>query len=787
MQIAPSVHLTTASRPEISRWEFVLRYAAATAATLVSIAGAQLVVANSFILLLVGLTLAGVPVSLFLRRTEMRVGSLRISRPLWNSLTVLGAFGASTYYVFWSLRDFLPVLSGQSPQLFLLRFGASELVRLLMQVFLLFAAFRSFALISDKDATLAIVPSFSVLLLLIPIHKGLEVVLYFLIWSLVAALLFALDHRQNVRASASGFVPAPLPGQEVVLAARSLGAVIGISFLASAGFSYFLTSRDASERSAAEDAINALVARLSGTALSLPENAINGGPERQIDFSSGPALASNLPLWQVSAWTLGGKPVHASYWRLFALNAYNGNSWSQGNEATILIEQTAPRPERWPSRLLSKPMAAGASYYGFGVRPRNAKPRPVYDIERAVPDAALQFGKRGALVRQNVTALVPNLGFLPLLPAARALRLPSSDQKQIRFRRDGGIDVGVVTAHQTVLFLSDVPSLPEYGLARGAIPTTQLSAAQIEKSGVRLAPFLRRATLQLPAKLPRRVAQTARAMLRASAPKESNYRRAQRLALALQNGAVYTLRPPTVPEGRDATDFFLFEGARRGYCTYFAGALAVLCRTQNIPARVVSGFYNDKFNPDGSAQLIEGNAHAWTEVWVEGWGWAVVDATPPDDRGENSPSWWANWSDWTVAGFNHLLLRAREHPALVVGVGGLLILAIIAGWCARFGVLQVRSGRGAVEADAERRLIVEIYNATARRIARRFRPRFTWETPDEWLQPFASTLPRSDAEALRRLISLYLAARYAERPLPSGSAHLARRTAQQINWKRAGR
>lgn len=100
MQIAPSVHLTTATQPETSPWELTLRYAAATAATLVAIAAAQLVLATSFVVMLACITLAGVPVSLFLRRSDMRIGGVHVPRPLWNSLTVLSAVLMSTYYIF---------------------------------------------------------------------------------------------------------------------------------------------------------------------------------------------------------------------------------------------------------------------------------------------------------------------------------------------------------------------------------------------------------------------------------------------------------------------------------------------------------------------------------------------------------------------------------------------------------------------------------------------------------------------------------------------------------------
>jgi hypothetical protein len=91
----------------------------------------------------------------------------------------------------------------------------------------------------------------------------------------------------------------------------------------------------------------------------------------------------------------------------------------------------------------------------------------------------------------------------------------------------------------------------------------------------------------------------------------------------------------------------LFQG-RRGYCTYFAGALTVLCRAAGMPARVVSGFANPEWqgaDAEGVAVLRAANAHAWTEVWIDGWGWTTLDATPSDDRGDNAPGFLQNFRD----------------------------------------------------------------------------------------------------------------------------------------------
>ena len=52
---------------------------------------------------------------------------------------------------------------------------------------------------------------------------------------------------------------------------------------------------------------------------------------------------------------------------------------------------------------------------------------------------------------------------------------------------------------------------------------------------------------------------------------------------------VYSLAVPPIPADSDHVHAFLGD-TRRGYCDMFASAMAVLCRTAGIPARLATGF-----------------------------------------------------------------------------------------------------------------------------------------------------------------------------------------------------
>ena len=75
---------------------------------------------------------------------------------------------------------------------------------------------------------------------------------------------------------------------------------------------------------------------------------------------------------------------------------------------------------------------------------------------------------------------------------------------------------------------------------------------------------------------------------------------------------------------------FLFQ-ERAGWCDYFASAAALLAREAGYPARTAYGFSGGRaFSKEGVVSYYASDAHSWAEVFVEGHGWVVFDATPVD-------------------------------------------------------------------------------------------------------------------------------------------------------------
>jgi transglutaminase-like putative cysteine protease len=136
---------------------------------------------------------------------------------------------------------------------------------------------------------------------------------------------------------------------------------------------------------------------------------------------------------------------------------------------------------------------------------------------------------------------------------------------------------------------------------------------------------------QLPLDLSDSVRATAVAV---SAGASSNYDKAIALQSWFRDNFTYDLNVPS-GESDDAISAFLRE--RRGFCQQFSVAFAVMARSLGIPARVAVGFTQGDLGSDGLYHVYGRHAHAWPEVWFDGFGWVAFEPTPgrgnPDTSG----------------------------------------------------------------------------------------------------------------------------------------------------------
>lgn len=107
---------------------------------------------------------------------------------------------------------------------------------------------------------------------------------------------------------------------------------------------------------------------------------------------------------------------------------------------------------------------------------------------------------------------------------------------------------------------------------------------------------------------------------------EGYYDKVIAIMFYLKDSYYYSLKPGVAGDGNQL-HHFLFD-SRKGYCSYFAFSMTLMCRSIGIPARVAAGFFID---PESGILNVypvrEDMAHAWVEVPFEGFGWVEFDPT----------------------------------------------------------------------------------------------------------------------------------------------------------------
>jgi transglutaminase-like putative cysteine protease len=217
-------------------------------------------------------------------------------------------------------------------------------------------------------------------------------------------------------------------------------------------------------------------------------------------------------------------------------------------------------------------------------------------------------------------------------------------------------------------------------------------------------------------------------------------------AIALQDwlaggSFAYTLNAPTVLDAAGLTKFLTVT--KKGYCQQFSFAMAVLARLLGIPSRVAYGFTSGTQVNATTWAVTTHDAHAWPELYFQGYGWLRFEPTPSGANGQGtaySPAYTFTPGNPAATGpaqavpstapsaatggtggagippqFRNLLGNEGSgggapggggtvNPWEVAGlvVAGLVVLALAAPWCAR-RVIRRRRWRHARHARHARR------------------------------------------------------------------------------------
>lgn len=217
-------------------------------------------------------------------------------------------------------------------------------------------------------------------------------------------------------------------------------------------------------------------------------------------------------------------------------------------------------------------------------------------------------------------------------------------------------------------------------------------------------------------------------------------------------------RHTTVPAGcNDPMGHFLLE-SRRGPDFLFASSAAALVRMLGYPTRVAWGFYarSDRYDPaTGHTPVLEEDLHFWTEVWLPGDEWVIVEPTPGYGPPAPVRPWWRR----CVAALTAAGDWSREHSGLLglVAIGAGLLWWRRRDTADRLATLFWRFREGV----PPRRRVLATIDLLERRTSRAGLPRPPGRTVRGWYGALTAAMPEDSNKSLSRFVELVEWATYA--------------------------
>jgi transglutaminase-like putative cysteine protease len=307
-----------------------------------------------------------------------------------------------------------------------------------------------------------------------------------------------------------------------------------------------------------------------------------------IDFStSGDEGAGLDPFIDIHAQLTEDQPVRdlfevttsdlrGQYWRSFTLDEFDGEGWRSSDPDGSESGQTLTVPSVLPQPTSYAPPA------GFQDQPYTFRVLTDFDASHGLPLAQTP---------EQITA--GDLGDFTWDP--------SRGQALV----DGGLDAGL---EYTVRSRVVVPTPEQLGQVKDL---TYLQYGQWTR-------------LPGDAVLDPRIKEIAEAW---TAGAVSDYDKVLAIQQHLHGNGFHYSTDVDVADDPDALLTFLTQ-TKAGFCQQFATAMAVLVRELQLPARVAVGYQQGTLQDDGRYLVQSDDAHAWVEVFFEGYGWLQFEPTP---------------------------------------------------------------------------------------------------------------------------------------------------------------
>ena len=126
---------------------------------------------------------------------------------------------------------------------------------------------------------------------------------------------------------------------------------------------------------------------------------------------------------------------------------------------------------------------------------------------------------------------------------------------------------------------------------------------------------------------------------------------------------IYSLAAQPLSSAANLVNFL--TKAKSGFCVQYAYAMTVLTRLLGIPARFVVGYTAGTRLRNGSYEVRNTDAHAWTEVYFPSLGWIRFEPTPAGQGTANAPNYMTGGAGHGQLGATPPIVQATQAPGTI--------------------------------------------------------------------------------------------------------------------------
>lgn len=648
-----------------------------------------------------------------------------------------------------ALADFLSSLSGAS---------SVEAARApLAEIFLWVQMIHSFDLPKRKDLHFSLASSVTLMALGGSLSFDSSFLMFFVPWGVLSVLALQISHRRELKERLPNAVEPTVPVGTAVASETSFnlrGLAVSLTLVLVAGSVAFMFAPriGASRLTSLAFQIPKIVPVPKGAGIINPgmpsfggpgESPLSLGPNTYFGFGNFVDLRSRGNLSDELVMRV--RASRPAFWRGGVYDVYSKSSWSDATKETEEVIGLPVIPSGFPFERVSEE-ASVEMIQTFYVE----KPLPNI-IFSAYRPAEIWFPLRQVELTDNLSIRASSL-LEPGAVYSIVSRLPAPDPELLKRKEATFAD------------------LPE--------------------------PFVNRYT-QLPPELPERVRNLAHKI---AGDETTVLGKVNAIDEWLQSNTQYLIEIPPQPPGSDAVDHFLFED-RRGFCEQIASAMALMLRSQGVPARLATGFAPGERNVfSGYFEVRRDDAHSWVEVFFPGIGWMEFDPTHEVPQAEGGLTSTPGLEflgkalqplkDLIPDGTGKALGDAMKRVlTAAVSSGPRLALILVSGAISAVGIKWLSKRTSAMRRS--RRLRTPIKGPPDRVVLGAFQlleeagtqagvPRGKAVTPEEYASQLLRSSRDLDREDVMRVVSALQKDVYAGLPLLDSEAKIAEESARRV-------